>query len=64
VGQDGGHDAYGLLLAGTVTVVRSIRLGVVLLGFRLWIFENARIGVSYRFGDGLTGVRVNFGFPF
>jgi hypothetical protein len=53
-----------LLLACTVTVVRSIRLGVVLLGFRLWIFENARIGVSYRFGDGLTGVRVNFGFPF
>jgi hypothetical protein len=31
---------------------------------RLWIFENPRIGVSYRFGDGLTGVRVNFGFPF
>lgn len=30
----------------------------------LWIFENPRIGVSYRFGDGLTGVRVNFGFPF
>jgi hypothetical protein len=29
----------------------------------LWIFENPRIGVSYRFGDGLTGVRVNFGFP-
>ena len=31
---------------------------------KLWIFENPRIGVSYRFGDGLTGVRVNFGFPF
>jgi hypothetical protein len=31
---------------------------------RLWIFENPRIGVSYRFGDSLTGVRVNFGFPF
>jgi hypothetical protein len=30
----------------------------------LWIFENPRIGVSYRFGDGLTGIRVNFGFPF
>jgi hypothetical protein len=30
----------------------------------LWIFENPRIGVSYRFGDGLTGFRVNFGFPF
>ena len=30
----------------------------------LWIFENPRIGVSYGFGDGLTGVRVNFGFPF
>jgi hypothetical protein len=30
----------------------------------LWVFENPRIGVSYRFGDGLTGVRVNFGFPF
>jgi hypothetical protein len=32
--------------------------------FKLWILENPRIGVSYRFGDGLTGVRVNFGFPF
>lgn len=31
---------------------------------RLWIFENPRIGASYRFGDGLTGFRVNFGFPF
>jgi hypothetical protein len=31
---------------------------------KLWILENPRIGVSYRFGDGLTGVRVNFGFPF
>jgi hypothetical protein len=30
----------------------------------LWILENPRIGVSYRFGDGLTGFRVNFGFPF
>jgi hypothetical protein len=30
----------------------------------LWIFESPRIGVSYRFGDGLTGFRVNFGFPF
>ena len=32
----------------------------------LWIFEieKPRIGVSYRFGDGLTGVRVQFGFPF
>jgi hypothetical protein len=30
----------------------------------LWIFENPRIGVSYHFGDGLTGFRVTFGFPF
>jgi hypothetical protein len=30
----------------------------------LWLFENPRIGVSYRFGDGLTGIRVNVGFPF
>jgi hypothetical protein len=30
----------------------------------LWIFENPRVGVSYRFGDGLAGVRVNVGFPF
>ena len=32
----------------------------------LWIFEidNPRLGVSYRFGDGLTGVRAQFGFPF
>jgi hypothetical protein len=29
-----------------------------------WIFNNPRIGVSYRFGDGLTGVRAQFGFPF
>ena len=31
---------------------------------RLWILESPRIGASYRFGDGLTGFRVNFGFPF
>ena len=31
---------------------------------KLWIFDNPRIGVSYRFGDGLTGVRAQFGFPF
>jgi hypothetical protein len=30
----------------------------------LWIFKNPRIGVSYRFGDGLTGVKGTFGFPF
>jgi hypothetical protein len=30
----------------------------------LGILENPRIGVSYRFGDGLTGFRVTFGFPF
>jgi hypothetical protein len=32
----------------------------------LWILEieKPRLGVSYRFGDGLTGVRVQFGFPF
>jgi hypothetical protein len=30
----------------------------------LWVFENPRIGVGYSFGEGLTGVRVNFGFPF
>lgn len=31
---------------------------------KLWIFNSPRIGVSYRFGDGLTGVRAQFGFPF
>jgi hypothetical protein len=31
---------------------------------KLWFFNNPRIGVSYRFGDGLTGVRAQFGFPF
>ena len=31
---------------------------------KLGIFDNPRIGVSYRFGDGLTGVRAQFGFPF
>lgn len=30
----------------------------------LWIFENPQIGVSYRFGDGMTGFRLNVGFPF
>jgi len=30
----------------------------------LWIFESLRIGVSDRFGDSLTGVKVNVGFPF
>lgn len=33
-------------------------------GTDLWIFDNPRIGASYRFGDGLTGFRVNLGFPF
>ena len=31
---------------------------------KLWIFNNPRLGVSYRFGDGLEGWRVQFGFPF
>jgi hypothetical protein len=31
---------------------------------KLWIFENPNIGASYRFGDGLEGFRINFGFPF
>ena len=31
---------------------------------KFWIFDNPRLGVSYRFGDGLTGVRAQFGFPF
>lgn len=31
---------------------------------KLWIFENPHLGASYTFGDGLTGFRVNFGFPF
>ena len=31
---------------------------------KLWIFNNPRLGVSYRFGDDLTGVRAQFGFPF
>lgn len=31
---------------------------------KLWIFNNPRLGVSYRFGDGLSGVRAQFGFPF
>ncbi|HOP41195.1 MAG TPA: hypothetical protein PLI53_09145 [Geobacteraceae bacterium] len=38
------------------------------LGFaeptELWFLDNPRIGASYRFGDGLTGFRVNLGFPF
>jgi hypothetical protein len=31
---------------------------------KLWIVDNPRIGVSYRFGDGLSDVRAQFGFPF
>jgi hypothetical protein len=31
---------------------------------KLWFLNDPRIGVSYRFGDGLTGVRAQFGFPF
>lgn len=30
----------------------------------LWIFEDPRIGASYRFGDGMTGFRLSLGFPF
>ena len=31
--------------------------------FKLWIFNNPRIGVGYRFGD-LDVFTINFGFPF
>lgn len=31
---------------------------------KLLIFDNPRLGVSYRFGDGLTGVRLDLGFAF
>ncbi len=31
---------------------------------KVWILENPRIGASYRFGDGMTGFRLNLGFPF
>jgi hypothetical protein len=31
---------------------------------KVWIFENPQIGASYRFGDGMTGFRLNLGFPF
>lgn len=31
---------------------------------KIWRLELPRIGVSYRFGDGLTSWRINFGFPF
>lgn len=38
------------------------------LGFaeptKIWFIDNPQIGVSYRFGDGLTGFRLNVGFPF
>jgi hypothetical protein len=32
--------------------------------FKLWRLKAPRIGVSYRFGDGLEAYRINFGFPF
>lgn len=31
---------------------------------KIWFIENPQIGMSYRFGDGMTGFRVNLGFPF
>lgn len=31
---------------------------------KLWFLTDPRIGASYRFGDGLTGFRLNLGFPF
>lgn len=31
---------------------------------KLWFLSDPRIGASYRFGDGLTGFRLNLGFPF
>lgn len=30
----------------------------------VWKFRLPRIGVGYRFGENLRGVRINFGFPF
>lgn len=31
---------------------------------KLWFLTDPRIGASYRFGDGMTGFRLNLGFPF
>lgn len=31
---------------------------------KLWFLTDPRIGVSYRFGDGMDGFRLNLGFPF
>ena len=32
--------------------------------FRIWRFDAPRVGLSYLFGDGLKGIRLNAGFPF
>jgi hypothetical protein len=52
---------------GPLEVSNQFEFGIN-IGFatpaKLWIFNNPRLGVSYRFGDGLTGVRAQFGFPF
>jgi hypothetical protein len=48
-------------------VFNQVELGVSVgsaVPATLWILENPRIGASYRFGNGLSGIAVNFGFPF
>ncbi len=31
---------------------------------KLWFFKLPRIGIGYRWGQNIRGLRLNFGFPF
>ena len=48
-------------------VTRLFEIGISLgtkPPIRVWRFDAPRVGLSYLFGDGLKGVRLDTGFPF
>ena len=59
--------SFSRFLKNDLNVKNQFEIGTSLgseTPLKLWFIENPRIGVGYRFGDGLTAYTVNFGFPF
>jgi hypothetical protein len=53
--------------APAIAIEGQIELGMSLgtqEPLRLWGIQLPRLGLAYKFGDGLTAWRINFGFPF
>ena len=51
------------MLSGMVYTAKEADV-LLSTGLTLWGMELPRIGLAYRWGDGLSAVRLNFGFPF